>query len=67
MAMSGKVIGPGGTGGSAKYTDCKSIGPGGVASQNRTTTSRGYEGSRTQGLRSEYRESGRAENSKATK
>lgn len=62
-----KVIGPGGTSKAAKSTGCKSVGPGGVSGGNNasTTSSRGYESNRMQGLRSAYKESGRATNSKA--
>jgi len=55
----GKVIGPGGSQKAAKSTDCKSVGPGGVAGSNTsTTTSRGYESGRMQGMRNSYRETG---------
>jgi hypothetical protein len=66
MATTGKVVGPGGTSKSAKATGCYSTGPRGVAGSNTsTTTSKGYENGRMQGMRSSYRESGRANNSKA--
>lgn len=62
MATTGKVIGPGGSNKSAKSTGCMSVGPGGTASNTSTTTSRGYENNRKQGMRSGYRETGRAGN-----
>lgn len=60
------VIGPGGTSKSAGCPTGKSQGPGGAGGGSKDmTTTRGYDSKRTQGLRSEYRESGRAENGKA--
>jgi hypothetical protein len=67
MAMYGKTVGPGGSSAAVKKTGCKSTGPGGVAGDTSITTSRGYDSKRTSGLRTEYRESGRAENGKASK
>lgn len=61
----GKVIGPGGASKSAKDTYGRGVGPGGISGDTSITTKRGYESKRTTGLRTEYRESGRAENSKA--
>lgn len=65
MGSYGKVVGPGGASKSAKDTGCHSVGPGGTAKAVTTTTSRGYENDRAQGLRSSYKESGKATNSKA--
>lgn len=61
----GKVIGPGGSSKSAKNAGCHSVGPGGVSGGSSTTNKRGYEGSRTTGLRSEYQQTSKANNSKA--
>lgn len=58
--MTGKVVGPGGSEKSAKYTDCKSVGPGGVSGSNTSyTTSKGYESGRTSGMRTGYQVSGK--------
>lgn len=66
MSTNGKVIGPGGTSKSAKSTGCQSIGPGGTAGSNVSySTSRGYDNSKTESLRANYRVSGNANNSKA--
>lgn len=65
MAYGGQVVGPGGSSKSAKGTDCQSIGPGGVSSDVSVTTRRGYDSAKTSGLRKEYKESGRAMDSKA--
>jgi hypothetical protein len=62
-----KVIGPGATSSSAKKTSCRSEGPGGISSDTSVTMRRGYDSRKTTGLRTEYRESSRAENSKASK
>lgn len=67
MAYGGKSVGPGGTTSKSKSTGCTSVGPGGISGDTNVTTARGYDARKTQGLRSEYRESGRAENSKASK
>jgi hypothetical protein len=64
----GKIVGPGGTSSQGKMTGYNTKGPGGVAGSNTsTTTSKGYEGSRTMGTRKEYKSSGMASNSKAGK
>lgn len=65
MGTTGKVVGPGGSSKSAKSTGCHSVGPGGTSKSVTTTTSRGYEGDRTTGLRKDYKQSGSAKNSKA--
>ena len=65
MGTTGKVVGPGGSSKSAKSTGCSSIGPGGTAKSVTTTTQRGYESSRTSGLRTAYQENGSANNAKA--
>jgi len=62
----GQVVGPGGTSGKSSCKPGKSIGPGGASGGGQdVTTRRGYEPKRTTGLRDEYKQSGRAENSKA--
>jgi hypothetical protein len=62
----GKIIGPGGKASQGKMTGYNTKGPGGVAGSNTSyTTGRGYESGRTQGLRSNYQQTGRANNSKA--
>ena len=65
MASYGQVVGPGGTTKSAKRTNCQSIGPGGISSDVSVTTQRGYDQSKTAGLRKSYKATGRANNSKA--
>lgn len=63
-----KVIGPGGTSKSGGCPTGKSMGPGGAGGMGKDmTTSRGYETKRTTGLRTEYRETARGVNSKASK
>lgn len=63
MSTTGKIIGPGGVSKSATSTGCKSVGPGGVGGSNvSTTTSRGYDNSRTQGMRTGYQNTGKAGN-----
>lgn len=65
MAYNSKLVGLGSSSKMAK-TRCESVGPGGVAGSNTsTTTGKGYEGSRTTGLRKSYKESGSAKNAKA--
>jgi hypothetical protein len=62
----GNVIGPGATSKSCGSGAGMSKGPGGPANSNSsTTTSRGYDNGRTQGMRSSYKEGGNANNSKA--
>jgi len=63
-----EVIGPGGSKHKCGVRAGKSVGPGGAGGLGPDmTTRRGYETRRTSGLRTEYRESGRAENGKAGK
>lgn len=65
MSTTGKVIGPGGSSKSAKSTGCNSVGPGGISDDKNRTTKRGYENNRTTGLRTNYKVTGNANNSKA--
>jgi hypothetical protein len=68
MAYGAKTVGPGGSSKAAGCAPGKSIGPGGAGgSGSDMTTRRGYEPKRTTGLRDEYKQSGRAENGKASK
>lgn len=61
-----KIIGPGATSGKGGCPPGKSMGPSGPGGGGKDmTTSRGYESRRTEGLRKEYKESGRAENGRA--
>lgn len=61
-----EVIGPGGGKHKCDVRVGKSIGPGGAGGLGTDmTTRRGYDTRRTSGLRTEYRESGSAQNGKA--
>ena len=61
-----RVVGPGGTSGKSKAKCGTAVGPGGAGGGGSDmTTKRGYEARRTQGLRSSYKETGGANNSKA--
>lgn len=63
-----EVIGPGGGKRKCNHSVGKSEGPGGPGGNGADiTTKRGYEAKRFSGLRTTYRETGRAENGKATK
>lgn len=62
------VIGPGGTSGKGGCPSGQSMGPGGPGgSGSDVTTKRGYESKRTTGLRDDYKQTGTANNGKASK
>ena len=62
------VVGPGGTTSKSGCKTGQSIGPGGSGGGgNDMTIRRGYESNRTTGLRDDYKQTGRAENGKASK
>ena len=63
-----RVIGPGGSTAKGGCPPGKSIGPGGAGGNGPDmTTRRGYEPKRTTGLRDEYKQTGKAENGKASR
>lgn len=65
MAGQAKVIGPGGTRGTAKQTGCSVVGPGGKGPGGpSTTTGKGY-GNRTEGYRAAYKRTGSTMKDKA--
>ncbi|MDR6555443.1 hypothetical protein [Paenibacillus qinlingensis] len=66
MPTKGKSVGPGGRSTPMKSYPYKSHGPGGPANSNvSTTTNRGYEKGRTEGLRTNYKQTANGANSMA--
>lgn len=64
----GQIVGPGGTSGKSSCKPGQSIGPGGAGGLGPDmTTKRGYESKRTVGLRDAYKQTGSADNGKASK